>query len=102
MPVSEDDLARLVGDAPARELSRFGRSVAGAMREAVRAIGSVASRLRGAGGPRRPATLVLARHPPRIDLNLHVCDIRYRVDRQPREVIDAEGRQDDEHCRHAG
>ena len=46
----EDDLARLVGDAPARELSRFGRSVAGAMREAVRAIGSVASRLRGEAG----------------------------------------------------
>jgi ubiquinone biosynthesis protein UbiJ len=52
----EDDLARVIGDAPARELSRFGRSVAGAMREAVRTIGSVASRLRGTadegGGPK--------------------------------------------------
>jgi ubiquinone biosynthesis protein UbiJ len=46
----EDDLARLIGDAPARELARFGGSVATAMREAVRAVGSVASRLRGQGG----------------------------------------------------
>lgn len=45
----EDDLARLIGDAPARELSRFGASVAAALREAVRGIGSMASRLRGAG-----------------------------------------------------
>ncbi len=52
----EDDLAKLVGDAPARELSKFGSSVAAALREAVRGIGSLASRLRsggsnGAGGP---------------------------------------------------
>ena len=51
----EDDLARLVGDAPARELSKFGGSVAAALREAVRGIGSLASRLRGGrdgtGGP---------------------------------------------------
>lgn len=45
----EDDLARLVGDAPARELSKFGSSVAAALREAVRGIGSLASRLRSGG-----------------------------------------------------
>lgn len=45
----EDDLARLIGDAPARELAKFGASVATALREAVRGIGSLASRLRGAG-----------------------------------------------------
>lgn len=51
----EDDLARLVGDAPARELSKFGAGVGAALREAVRGIGSLASRLRGGdngtGGP---------------------------------------------------
>ncbi len=48
----EDDLARLIGDAPARELAKFGGNVAAAVREAVRGIGSLASRLRGgAGGP---------------------------------------------------
>ena len=51
----EDDLARLIGDAPARELSRLGRSIAAALREAVRGIGGLGSRLRGgaddAGGP---------------------------------------------------
>lgn len=46
----EDDLARLIGDAPARELSKFGSSVAAALREAVRGIGSLASRLRSGGG----------------------------------------------------
>lgn len=46
----EDDLARLIGDAPARELARFGGSVAAAVREAVRGIGTLASRLRGAAG----------------------------------------------------
>lgn len=46
----EDDLARLIGDAPARELAKFGGSVAAALREAVRGIGSLASRLRGAAG----------------------------------------------------
>ena len=65
---SQDDLARLVGDAPARELSRFGRAWPAAMREAVRAIGSVASRLRGGADEaadrrrdeaRRPADLHL-------------------------------------------
>jgi ubiquinone biosynthesis protein UbiJ len=45
----EDDLARLIGDAPARELSKFGSGVASALREAVRGIGTLASRLRGAG-----------------------------------------------------
>lgn len=46
----EDDLARLIGDAPARELAKFGAGVAAGLREAVRGIGSLASRLRGAGG----------------------------------------------------
>ena len=46
----EDDLARLIGDAPARELAKFGSTVAVSLREAVRGIGSLASRLRGAGG----------------------------------------------------
>lgn len=46
----EDDLARLIGDVPARELSKFGGSVASALRDAVRGIGTLASRLRGAGG----------------------------------------------------
>lgn len=46
----EDDLAKVVGDAPARELAKFGGSVATALREAVRGIGSLASRLRRAGG----------------------------------------------------
>ncbi len=43
----EDDLARLIGNAPAHELARFGGSVASALREAVRGIGTLASRLRG-------------------------------------------------------
>lgn len=49
----EDDLARLIGDAPARELAKFGGSVAATLREAVRGVGSLASRLRGAGSPER-------------------------------------------------
>jgi len=48
----EDDLARIVGQGPARELARFGRAVGAALREAVRAIGTLASRLRD--GPDRP------------------------------------------------
>ncbi|MCW5666033.1 MAG: hypothetical protein KIT35_19560 [Piscinibacter sp.] len=43
----QDDLARIVGDAPARELARLGQGIAAGLREAVRTIGSVASRLRG-------------------------------------------------------
>lgn len=48
----QDDLARIVGAGPARELARLGSAVAGALREAVRTIGSVASRLRGDAGDR--------------------------------------------------
>ena len=48
----EDDLGRLVGPAPARELARFGRGVATALREAVRTVGDVASRLRGGADDR--------------------------------------------------
>jgi ubiquinone biosynthesis protein UbiJ len=50
----EDDLARLIGDAPAHELARFGGSVAEALREAVRGIGSLASRLRSSNGESAP------------------------------------------------
>ncbi|MFT3664452.1 hypothetical protein [Piscinibacter sp.] len=50
----EDDLARFVGDAPARELAKFGAGVATALREAVRGIGSLASRLRGSGADAPP------------------------------------------------
>lgn len=49
----QDDLARIVGDAPARELSRLGQGIAAGLREALRALGSVASRLRG-GDPGAP------------------------------------------------
>lgn len=52
----QDDLARLVGDAPAREIARLGQGIAAGLREAVRTIGAVASRLRpgeGAGAPPR-------------------------------------------------
>lgn len=52
----EDDLARVIGDAPAHELARLGGSVALALREAVRGIGSLASRLRRSGvDPAGPA-----------------------------------------------
>lgn len=44
---AQDDLARLVGDAPAREIARLGQGIATGLREAVRTIGDVASRLRG-------------------------------------------------------
>ena len=43
----QDDLARLVGDAPAREIARLGQGIAAGLREAVRSIGDAASRLRG-------------------------------------------------------
>lgn len=43
----EDDLARLIGPGPARELSRLGQGVATALRGAVLGIGTLASRLRG-------------------------------------------------------
>ncbi len=45
----EDDLARVIGDAPARELAKLGGSVAAALRQAVRGVGTLASRMRGSG-----------------------------------------------------
>ena len=46
---AQDDLARFVGDAPARELARFGGFVAGAFRDAARGLRDLASRSGGAG-----------------------------------------------------
>lgn len=40
----QDDLARLIGDGPARELARFGSAVAGAMGRAARALSELAAR----------------------------------------------------------
>lgn len=45
---AQDDLARFVGDGPARELSRFGRFVSGAVREAARTLRDLAPRGSGA------------------------------------------------------
>jgi ubiquinone biosynthesis protein UbiJ len=52
----EDDLARLVGNAPAREIARFGRAVAKAIREAARRLDGFARRsdAPGAAPPREP------------------------------------------------
>ena len=44
----QDDLAKIVGDAPAREIARFGGAVAKAVREAARTIDGFA---RGRSGP---------------------------------------------------
>ena len=38
----QDDLARIVGDAPAREIGRFGAAVAGAVRQAAKALSGLA------------------------------------------------------------
>lgn len=40
----EDDLARLVGDAPAREIGRFGKAVAKAIRDAAKSLDGFARR----------------------------------------------------------
>ena len=40
----EDDLARLVGDAPAREIGRFGKAVARAIRDAAKSLDGFARR----------------------------------------------------------
>ena len=52
----EDDLARIVGAAPARELARLGSAIAAGLRAAVRTVGSVvgdrAGAAHGAEGPR--------------------------------------------------
>ncbi|MEO8524490.1 MAG: hypothetical protein ABI460_07215 [Caldimonas sp.] len=55
----QDDLARLVGDAPAREIGRFGGALAKAIREAARSIDGFARR---ADRPGAPST---AEPPPR-------------------------------------
>ena len=55
----QDDLARLVGDAPAREIARFGGALAKAIREAARTLGGFARRADGPG--ERPG----AEPPPR-------------------------------------
>jgi ubiquinone biosynthesis protein UbiJ len=53
----EDDLARIVGAGPARELSKLARAVAAAVRESARTLSDMAQRLRrggdGAGPPSR-------------------------------------------------
>ena len=45
---AQDELARFVGDGPARELSRFGRFVSGAVRDAARTLRDLAPRGTGA------------------------------------------------------
>lgn len=47
----EDDLARVVGAAPARELARLGRWVAAALRGSARTLAGLAERARGGAGP---------------------------------------------------
>jgi len=49
----QDDLARLIGQAPAHELARVGGMLAGGMRQAVAALAGLAGRV--AGGPQEPA-----------------------------------------------
>lgn len=51
----QDDLARIVGDAPAHELARIGQRLATGLREAVTALAGLASRVAGSAqgpGPR--------------------------------------------------
>jgi ubiquinone biosynthesis protein UbiJ len=56
----EDDLARVVGAAPAREIARLGQAVAAALRASVRSLAGLAARARGetpdprADGSRQP------------------------------------------------
>lgn len=47
----EDDLARVVGAAPARELARLARLAAGALRGSARTLADLAERARGSVGP---------------------------------------------------
>jgi ubiquinone biosynthesis protein UbiJ len=44
----QDDLARLIGDAPAHELARVGAVLAGGVRQAVSSLSSLAARASGA------------------------------------------------------
>jgi ubiquinone biosynthesis accessory factor UbiJ len=46
----EDDLAKIIGPAPARELARLGGVIATGLRDAVNGVGSMAARMRR-GGP---------------------------------------------------
>ena len=50
----QDDLARLVGDAPAREIARFGNAVAKAIREAAKSLDGFARRGDRPGGTPAP------------------------------------------------
>ena len=45
----EDDLAKVVGPAPAREMARLGRSIATGLRDAAGTVGAVAARARRSG-----------------------------------------------------
>ena len=47
----QEDLSRLVGDAPAREIARFGNALAKAIREAAKALDGLARRSERAGAP---------------------------------------------------
>ena len=49
----QDDLARAVGAAPAREIARVAGGVAAGLREAVRTLGGLVSRGRGESAPQR-------------------------------------------------
>jgi ubiquinone biosynthesis protein UbiJ len=49
----QDDLARIVGQAPARELSRLGTMLADGLRAALDGLSGLAGRSRGAGQPPR-------------------------------------------------
>lgn len=51
----EDDLARIVGAAPAREIARLGRAIAAALRESARSLAGLAARARGDDGTGPPA-----------------------------------------------
>jgi ubiquinone biosynthesis accessory factor UbiJ len=50
----QDDLARVVGQVPARELARIGGGIASGLREAARTLGGLVQRQRGAAEPPRP------------------------------------------------
>jgi ubiquinone biosynthesis protein UbiJ len=52
----QDDLARIVGEGPAREITRLGRAIAAAVRDSARTLGGLVDRARGEeGGAARPA-----------------------------------------------
>jgi ubiquinone biosynthesis accessory factor UbiJ len=50
----QDDLARIVGPLAANELARVGRTLAGGLRDAVAALGTLAARARGEPRPEQP------------------------------------------------